>query len=863
MTPITSAIFLKFFRRHGLQMIAGIVTFSIIISMTSCAGGRGGVSVDEKIKFLLPLPRHVEYKSGRKFIVTPETIITIDENLGDSEKVCAKEIGNALVYMSKIPLTVEKKNITSGIEGIVIADSDDPALKEMLGEQNLLFSPEMADEGYIMDVSSRRIIIAAPEPAGRLYGVQTLIQSMAVGKNDAVVPGIFVRDWPQMDIRGIVDDISHGQVSTSEDFKRIVENLARYKLNTYFLYIEDMFTPVQYPLIGASNGAFSARMITALQSYADPYNVAIVPVFPWPGNLENILAIPEFAGLATFPGSACFDITNPEAAAFLTGMLTEMMDAFPAPYFVLRGNHNLNDLGVLVRAGDISENELRDIYLNHVALVDSIAGVHQKQVFFSVPEVWKDMSSDLPRRMGIFHEVKDVGQLPEPVSGRPLLFSAVLEKQHRSVPDYRRLIDLLPAASDWIERHDASGLTVAVRHRDGTEVLREEGWTAYLHGAAASWNLEAGEKERTFAAIVSHHYGKYNERLEQTIRDLWMLEENPPRDWNTHKEFWRTPFTRTFSPKEIRYMESLSDALGGIEGQLRAFRSDEDEQNDPLDYLIFSARQMRWVDKKIMNINKISGIETLLEQGKGVKGTTSEAVALVSSLIQDLYGFRTEFQRLWEKTNQEKGIEFDLQRFNDQIAVLDGKISELKEGRWRQNPKTQAQWIWYNLPESSDMPAERLFFRKMFEVKRQIREVHVQVQCISHGALYVNGQYIGDVDTRAYRSPVRLAQAVKVFNVTPYVREGGNCISVEALAYPPLRGRVNAGLQFFGKIQYQDYSEDVILSDASWKVSTRESSEWQTAAFNDAEWVQPMIGSNHPEPRLERLIPDINRLPSK
>ena len=44
-----------------------------------------------------------------------------------------------------------------------------------------------------------------------------------------------------MRVRGISDDISRGQVSNIDNFRRIIKFLARYKMNVYQPYIEDVF----------------------------------------------------------------------------------------------------------------------------------------------------------------------------------------------------------------------------------------------------------------------------------------------------------------------------------------------------------------------------------------------------------------------------------------------------------------------------------------------------------------------------------------------------------------------------------------------------------------------------------------------
>jgi N-acetyl-beta-hexosaminidase len=126
----------------------------------------------------------------------------------------------------------------------------------------------------------------------------TLLQMMRPAGKTATVPGASVLDFPHHVMRGISDDISRGQVSTLENFKKIVRFIARYKMNTYSLYMEDMFTFRNHPLIGKGRGALTAAELKELDAYAKRYFVDILPAFQTLGHCENLLSIPEYLGYA-------------------------------------------------------------------------------------------------------------------------------------------------------------------------------------------------------------------------------------------------------------------------------------------------------------------------------------------------------------------------------------------------------------------------------------------------------------------------------------------------------------------------------------------------------------------------------------
>ena len=112
----------------------------------------------------------------------------------------------------------------------------------------------------------------------------SLIQLLEKSK-DNTLPAISIIDWPDMKMRGISDDISRGQVSTLDNFKKIIRNLARYKMNVYMPYLEDMVQLDSYPSIGKGRGALSKQEVKELVDYAGKYFIDVIPSIPDPWSL--------------------------------------------------------------------------------------------------------------------------------------------------------------------------------------------------------------------------------------------------------------------------------------------------------------------------------------------------------------------------------------------------------------------------------------------------------------------------------------------------------------------------------------------------------------------------------------------------
>jgi hypothetical protein len=163
------------------------------------------------------------------------------------------------------------------------------------------------EQGYRLEVTREHVVIEAVTPQGRFYGVQTLRQLLRAHP-DGVIPCVRIEDYPALAWRGISDDISRGQVSTVEDFKAIIRQLAYYKVNLYQLYIEDMFLFEGSPTSGQTRGALTRGDLEQLVAEGRRNHVVVSPIFETLAHQERWLSLKEHqrfaAGDAEGPGGA-------------------------------------------------------------------------------------------------------------------------------------------------------------------------------------------------------------------------------------------------------------------------------------------------------------------------------------------------------------------------------------------------------------------------------------------------------------------------------------------------------------------------------------------------------------------------------
>lgn len=104
----------------------------------------------------------------------------------------------------------------------------------------------LGKEGYALEVTPQNIRLAANEPAGLFYGVQTLMQlfpaaieSRKTVKNiEWAIPAVRITDYPRFGWRGMMLDVSRHFFS-KEDVKRYIDRMAQYKYNVFHWHLTD------------------------------------------------------------------------------------------------------------------------------------------------------------------------------------------------------------------------------------------------------------------------------------------------------------------------------------------------------------------------------------------------------------------------------------------------------------------------------------------------------------------------------------------------------------------------------------------------------------------------------------------------
>lgn len=208
---------------------------------------------------LLPQPQLVEVRSGK--------------GLNGGELTCVQSDQN-----TPIPVL---GTITNGLPHSKRAGK---SLSFRLSETNVPDSPE----GYVLEITDKGVTITARDEAGLFYGAQTLEQLLEDSRDfKKEIPPMKITDYPAVAYRAIHLDTKH-HLDRMEYYYRMVDKLARYKVNAIIWELEDKLRFTRRPEVGAPN-AISKQEMQALCRYAKDRNVEISPLVQGLGHAGFIL----------------------------------------------------------------------------------------------------------------------------------------------------------------------------------------------------------------------------------------------------------------------------------------------------------------------------------------------------------------------------------------------------------------------------------------------------------------------------------------------------------------------------------------------------------------------------------------------
>ncbi|MBF8293929.1 MAG: hypothetical protein HW389_474, partial [Bacteroidetes bacterium] len=810
---------------------------------------------------IIPTPQQVEVTS-QLFKLTSQTRIILGERTTAEDQFAAQQLNIRLSEMRKTPLRIVGEGSVRKIpKNILYLGSPQSSFaKRWLKARNLTLGPELKNEGYVLEANQEEIVILGESASGRFYGMVTLLQLLETQKKSIVVPGVSIHDWPQQKIRGITDDLSRGQISTMENFKKIIRFLAHHKLNVYSPYIEDIFVFKSHPLIGKGRGELTATEVRELDAYAKQYHVEIVPIFETLGHWENILGLPEYVKYAEFPGAHTVNVSDEAVYKMLDEMIGELSAAFSSTYFNMAADESW-DVGLGANKARVAASDIASVHAEHYKRLFDIIKKYKKK-----PMMYGDIILNNPAILGkIPNDVIIVDwhyssqeQYSSPgtfrAAGFPYVVSPAVWNFTGPFPNYiNTMINVQNLNRDGF-RNGSLGLLTSTWNDHGGEALRELNYYGYAWTAECAWRPLDSDVARFDATFFPRLFG--DDRAALLGQSAYALLSNPLNQINW-QELWRHPMLplRQSALSMTWRLQSLQSTMPLVQKMVDEMKGMSTANAEHLRLLAFVSRLDRWYARKIDVADELRHATQDTARGALRDAAVHAALADARAVVKELNLLKEEFRSLWLETNRGSNLHLLMMRYDRQVQYWEETIRAVEQAGVLKDPLIQSQWVYHPQanPGKRDSSAEqvpRAYYRKMLSLSQPPSSAKIQLIGDTHARLWVNGVEVGEVYARRSLSLVTEHQRVKMWDVGSWLKPGENILAVEVANYDRY---ASAGFNLYGELKSGSALTN-ILSDSTWKVSAQAPEDWRSLSHDDSNWL-----SAAPKPFLYQVIqPDFD-----
>jgi hexosaminidase len=650
---------------------------------------------------LIPEPKQAQKREGA-LPITSKTRIVINSRLAAEDRLAAEVIAEEIESATGQKIKITSARSAPKSNAIYLARvGDDRRIISTLESAGLAIDDKFHEEGYAIDATQDRAIIAARSAQGVFYGAQTFRQLIYRGDDgQAACPAVAIKDWPSMRWRGVHDDISRGPVPTLDYMKKQIRACAAFKLNLFSLYIEHVFDYQSHPLIGPKEGSLSADDIKQLVEYAKPYFVTILPEQQAFGHLHHVLKNEIYNELAETPHGHVLAPVNEKSYALIRDLYAELAPLFPGPLFHIGADETF-ELGRGQTKARADEIGMGRIYLEHLKRVAEIMKPYNKRLMF-----WGDIATRYPELLDI---------LPKDVIAVAWSYGAAAQFDDKLKPFKDAGIDLFisPGASNWnriFPNFDTAFINIKNFARDGQkygalgmlnttwdddgESLFAMTWPAIVFGAACSW--QQGEspiesfKSKYDWAFYRNESHEFRDAIQGLSRAHALLRDAGVGEAND-EAFWSNPFSEEGASYMQKALPAAKDLRMEAERALQSLyrnRAKARANADTIDYLIFAAMRLDLLGMKIQFASEMSKYYWEAYLNMSNRSLTlrnlneiSGANARLEDLRDQTTRLRGMYSELWLRENRPYWLGNVLVRFDNMSSMFQSKIQAVQEAK--------------------------------------------------------------------------------------------------------------------------------------------------------------------------------------
>lgn len=253
-------------------------------------------------------------------------------------------------------------------------------------------------QGYTLIVDSDYVYIASTTERGLFYGYTTWQQ--LIQQSDRTISSLTIQDWPVLDNRGLMLDISRGRVFTLEYLKDLVLTLSSMKINVLQLYTEHTFAFSFLASVHVGSDPITAEEIRLLDAWCKENYIELQANLQSFGHCYRLLTTKGYRHLRESDLYWTLSPSVEESYTLLDKMYGEFLPNFTSSILNVDSDETY-DLGSDKSAALMREMGQGPLYLKHLLRLRSLAAKQGKtlmvfgDVILNHPELLGEVPDDI------------------------------------------------------------------------------------------------------------------------------------------------------------------------------------------------------------------------------------------------------------------------------------------------------------------------------------------------------------------------------------------------------------------------------------------------------------------------------------
>lgn len=406
-------------------------------------------------------------------------------------------------------------------------------------------------EAYRLKITPSQVILSGDEPNAIFHGIQTFLQIMDSHEYSHNLPCLEIVDFPVLDRRGFMLDVSRCKVPTMDTLYSLIDLLSRLHINELQLYIEHTFAFKEHNQVWQNASPFTAEEIQLIDRYCQERFIELVPNLNSFGHFERWLMHDQYKHLAECPDG--FKRENPyilrdhgttlkpnqESLDFIDSLYTEYLPNFSSKKFNV-GMDEPWELGQGWSREKVEKMGKDKVYLAHLEGIRQLVEAHGKEMQF-----WADVLLENPENARLL-----------PMSASPIIWgyepSHPFEEQACAIASCGLSYCLAPGTGTWrsfsgrwesarenidlaidnARRHNAQGILLTSWGDCGNHQPWSTLYPPLLYGAANAWNeksIDENSLNKGLHKLVSEkkHDSSFNSIIKLGKLDRFLGSEIP------------------------------------------------------------------------------------------------------------------------------------------------------------------------------------------------------------------------------------------------------------------------------------------------------------------------------------------------